>query len=180
MILIMRVLVLITAVVAFVGGLAVTASAHSASTYRIPYARWGRTMQILTVSSAGGHLSQLTHESVMSDDPSVSRDGSKIVYDRGGDRSNTRDIWTMNADGSDKRRITFTPRIFEAKPSWSPDGSKIAYVTGTGLWVMNSDGSDRHRLSGRPSYGAPSWSADGTKIVFSDFNDLHSPGGGHL
>src|SRR3954449_10596232 len=36
------------------------------------------------------------------------------------------DIWTMNADGSDKQQIVFDPK-YDAQSDWSPDGTRIAY-----------------------------------------------------
>ncbi len=38
-----------------------------------------------------------------------------------------RDIFTMNADGTDLRNITNTPNSSEQSPVWSPDGKKIAF-----------------------------------------------------
>jgi Tol biopolymer transport system component len=38
-------------------------------------------------------------------------------------------IWTMNADGSDKKLLTKVATGFIERMEWSPDGSKIAFVT---------------------------------------------------
>jgi Tol biopolymer transport system component len=55
-------------------------------------------------------------------------------------------------------------------PAFSPDGSKIAFLSGTlhtpaDLWIMNADGSDARRLttSGAQSFR---WAADGQSIMF--------------
>src|SRR2546421_7005019 len=46
-----------------------------------------------------------------------------------------------------------------SRPRWSPDGRRIAYLSGTSLWVMNADGTGKHRL-GASATGGPSWSPD--------------------
>src|SRR5262249_6293196 len=65
--------------------------------------------------------------------PSFDPTGTQIVY---GDYG----IWRMNADGSNKTRLTLTG----LQPSYSSDGSQIAYNDAVGssqqLFVMNSDG----------------------------------------
>ena len=48
------------------------------------------------------------------------------------------DLFIINADGSGRIRLTNTEDIIEANPVWSPDGSRIAYVTSNGskIYVM--------------------------------------------
>jgi|GEM_PF-971495 len=41
----------------------------------------------------------------------------------------TTDLFLINVDGTGKIRLTNTPDVIEAYPIWSPDGSRIAYVT---------------------------------------------------
>jgi TolB protein len=74
-----------------------------------------------------------------------------------------RDVYSMNANGSDIRRLTSTPGINEVDPSYSPDGRQIAYYrlradrddTFGEIWVMNADGSGKRRVA----LGAnPEWS----------------------
>ena len=64
-------------------------------------------------------------------------------------RSN-REIFVMNADGSDNKQITKTA-YSESEPVWIKDGKKIAFLsseTGTNqIWEMNPDGSEKKRLS---------------------------------
>ena len=41
----------------------------------------------------------------------------------------TGEIWVMNADGSGQTNLSADPRRGDYEPSWSPDGTKIAYAT---------------------------------------------------
>jgi len=67
-------------------------------------------------------------------------------------------------------------RLVAGDASWSPDGSRVAFIigrrnawrfTGDGdLVVMNADGSDLHRLTHGIGVTSPTWSPDGTRIAF--------------
>lgn len=59
------------------------------------------------------------------------------------------------------------------RPRFSPDGRKIAYVSGAAdgkgdIWLMNPDGSGKERLTERDDMHDyfPSWSPDGKYVVF--------------
>jgi hypothetical protein len=69
----------------------------------------------------------------------------------------TNDVWTMRADGSHVRRLTDGPAQ-QFDPTWSPDGSRIAYRhwphDGTSrIFVMKADGSDQRNLTRKDVWG---------------------------
>ncbi|MYB93360.1 hypothetical protein F4054_08750 [Candidatus Poribacteria bacterium] len=51
--------------------------------------------------------------------------GEQILFES--DRDGIRDLYLMNADGSNVRRV-FRKAIYRADPTWAPDGKQIAYV----------------------------------------------------
>lgn len=80
------------------------------------------------------------------------------------DRDGDRDIYVVTLDGSAPRRLTFSEQ-FDDVPSFSPDGSRMAYEHDGVVWVMNSDGSNQHQVGWYYTY-RPSWSRDGRRLVF--------------
>ena len=84
-------------------------------------------------------------------------------------------IWIMNADGTHAKRIAASGTDAPA-PSWSADGSKLAFVgsPGGGSEIVVSDARGKHvkRLTkNKVTDGGPSWSPDGTQIAFTHFDD---------
>lgn len=76
------------------------------------------------------------------------------------------DIWVMNPDGTGAVNLTDTSGIDEFSPVWSPDGSRIAFISDSftrTLSVMNANGSGRTEIvSGALD---PSWGPDGSQIA---------------
>ncbi len=104
--------------------------------------------------------------------------GSKITF--GSVRNNNNhDVFVMDPDGNNQTRLT-SSLAYDDQPKWSPDGSKIVFMSGRDgnfeIYSMNADGSSQTRLTNNPAAdGFPAWSPDGTKIVFVSGN-LNDPG----
>lgn len=83
------------------------------------------------------------------------------------------EIFTINADGSNRVRLTRNGSG-DTSPTWSSDGRWLAYechvengqVTGE-ICVMRADGSRKRQLTSGPSGSRyPSWSPDGRRLVY--------------
>jgi Tol biopolymer transport system component len=109
--------------------------------------------------------------------PDWSPDGSRIAFWRRGPCVSDicgADVFVMNADGSEVRRVTRSSGVGDAysNPAWSPDGSRLAYrrrifLGGEGLNLIRPDGSDRVALNGTAGLGRPVWSPDGSSLAFA-------------
>ncbi len=107
--------------------------------------------------------------------PAWSPDGTKIAFLRerpftspDGSTGTQPDLWVMNADGSEKRRITDDP-AFENGITWTPDGTKIAFEKDADIWTIAPDGSEPRNLTDTPDAGEenPDFSPDGEKLAFA-------------
>ena len=92
----------------------------------------------------------------------------RIAYDRLPENGPGSEIYVMNADGTDQRRLA-TGCCFD----WSPEGRRIAFVNDgvDGVYVINVDGTGLRRLSA-PEAAWLDWSPDGRSIALT-----YGPGG---
>ena len=79
-----------------------------------------------TMSATGGEISRLTTDPANGMYPSWSPDGKRLAFMCW--RNGRTEIFTMNADGSDQKRLVSMDRGDAVDPRWSPDGSTIAFV----------------------------------------------------
>ena len=90
-------------------------------------------------------------------------------------RDGNTEIYVMDADGGNQENLTNHP-AHDGEPDWSPDGTKIAFVSNRNggfiqIYVMDADGKNPIRLTNTVKDDYPSWSPDGTKIAFSSSPD---------
>jgi len=100
----------------------------------------------------------------------VSPDGQKVIYAVQKDFASPGEIWIVDADGTNARRLFTMPgQITFYGMAWSPDGNKIAFM-GDGLMIMNADGSNARTISRHSILDnylfPPIWSPDSRKLAF--------------
>ena len=101
------------------------------------------------------------------------------------DRDGNSEIYVMDADGGNPRRLT-NNRADDWSPVWSPDGKQIAFISdrdghprrripdwfASEIYVMDADGGNQLNLTDHPADDrSPSWSPDGKRIVFESDRD---------
>ncbi|HEV7643630.1 MAG TPA: S9 family peptidase [Pyrinomonadaceae bacterium] len=105
-------------------------------------------------------------------DPQVSPDGQWVAYTVGdlnwdGNRY-VNQVYVARIGGGTPQQVTKTDKGAASQPRWSPDGKRIAYVTGGQLWTMKPDGSDTVQITTLSSgAGQPVWSPDSHWLLFS-------------
>lgn len=109
---------------------------------------------------------QLALEGVSS--PIVENDDHYIVYQS--------DIIVLDPGASTWRVLTTGGR--SQMPSWSPDGSRLAYVggsdSGSHIYTISSSGGSPTRLASTSGvHSAPQWSPDGLRLTFAVNGDVH-------
>jgi TolB protein len=142
-----------------------------------------RNYEIYEMKLDGSDIGRLTDFPEWDTYPSISPDGSKIVWRRvlptGGtsDSGRNSEIFVMNRDGSDPMNLT-NHSAFDGYPSWSPDCSKIVFASNRNgktrgnfhIYIMDSDGSDVTKILDNEASvedARPMWSPDGSKILFN-------------
>ena len=139
---------------------------------------------VCITNSSGDHFRQITSatgevEGISS--PRWSPGRGKIAFDLRNSVTRRRDVYAVDADGMNIRKLTNSDgNTFYRNPSWSPDGSQLAFECGNPagwqICASAADGSNLKRIAGVGNSRNPDWSPDGTKIVFHSDRDSTAHG----
>jgi len=143
---------------------------------QVVYSLWaGADADIFAADPDGGRAVRLMTREGHDSYPRVSPDGRHVLVR--GLSGGVGDIYSIAADGSGATNLTDDAVKFDEFPTWSPDGSRIAFHRRESqgqLWeiyVMNADGTGQQSLTRGAGGGWPDWSPDGSKIVFTSYRD---------
>ena len=114
--------------------------------------------EIYLASVDGSDQHRLTSDHAPDEGPAWSPDGSRILFTSYRDGADpltlgqgNAEIFTVGTEGSGPTNLTNDPE-WDGYPSWSPDGSQIAFSINNGvefdLYVMRADGTERRLLAG--------------------------------
>ena len=161
-------------------------------------------LELYSMDTDGKNVKRLTNEPGYDGGAFYSPDNKMIVY-RGSHPSDpklverdkqlltqglivpiTFEVWTMNADGSNKRQVTKLGAASFA-PFFTPDGKSIIFCTNYfatdqrkrnfDLAVINLDGTGLERITYNESFdGFPMFSPDGKKLVFASNRNATTQG----
>lgn len=121
--------------------------------------------EIWIYNSDGASGQQLTTQGQY---PAWSPEGDRIAFMSA--RDGSKDIYTMNTDGSNVVQIT-DHSAGDFRPTWSPDGTRIAFRSqrnsNNDIWIVDADGNNLQQVTTHSSVDIfPEWSPDGSEIIF--------------
>jgi TolB protein len=152
-------------------------------------------LEIFTIDPDGTNETRLTDDTASDYSPRFSADGTKIAWVREEPNNSPVQVFTMNADGSNRAGPLTTEGSNNWVGDWSPDGSQIVFQSSRDgnaeIYKMDADGSNQVNLTNNAGPGAaagpgpsakghfgarnndsqPSWSPDGTQIAFQSNRD---------
>jgi TolB protein len=109
-------------------------------------------------------------------DPAFSPDGMFIAF-RGKPAGEAAGLFLANlaSEAPVIPVVRLTTGEWDRQPAWKPDGTALAYTSGSGMdnsqiWIVNRDGTDKKRLTDQVSgilAQDPAWNPDGKMLVYS-------------
>jgi Tol biopolymer transport system component/alpha-tubulin suppressor-like RCC1 family protein len=132
--------------------------------------------QIFGVGAGGSGEVQLTFDGVNTR-PRFSPDGTKVGFTS--TRNGTAEVWVMDADGANQRRLIDPAGLADFFADWAPDGRQVVFIrrpdTGapeSEAYVADSSGGSVRKVFGDndgdfPDLTAARWSPLGGEIVYT-------------
>lgn len=113
---------------------------------------------------------QLTSSGLSNVEPDWSPDGAQIVY-TASMADGRYELYVMNADGSNARRLLQQNFAYNWGGRWSPDGKQIAFASNESgysqIYLVGLDGENPRQMTFEGNNFLPAWSPDGRRIAFT-------------
>jgi TolB protein len=130
-------------------------------------------MDIFEANPDGTDLKRLTDSKGYDAEGSYSADGKHIVFCS--ERDGNRELYIMDSDGKNVRKLTNAPGCYNGGPFFSPDGKQVIFRSdrkkpdALQLYVINSDGTGERALTENPNWvqWGPYWWKDGKHIIYA-------------
>jgi Tol biopolymer transport system component len=132
-------------------------------------------MEIFEANLDGSKIKRLSDSKGYDAEGAYSADGKRIVFcsNRSGEKN--LELYIMDADGKNVRKLTDAPGCYNGGPFFSPDGTKVIFRSDRKkkdhlqLHVINSDGTGEKALTDDENwvFWAPYWHKDGKHIIYT-------------
>jgi Tol biopolymer transport system component len=109
--------------------------------------------------------------------PSLSPDGSQVVYSWDGENRDNADIYVKLVSGGHPLRLTIHPAR-DISPVWSPTGDQIAFVRNKTIYLISPLGGEERKLldfDGSSGGHFLAWTPDGKWVAFNHRNSPPEP-----
>lgn len=129
---------------------------------------------VFLMNADGSGQSLLVNRGLIADaEPAWSPDGSQIAFQTFDEEpfGPVARIYVINVDGTGLRKLsppTDNDFVFDDSPTWSPDGTKLAFTRDWLLYIINADGTGFTAVPNVDFAAGPAWSPDGSGIAYSN------------
>lgn len=138
----------------------------------------GGDLSLYTLRLSDAATNKITVRRQNASSPDWSPDGDQIVFqglstsfNSNGEQNRAAEISTISAQGMDLRDLTNNHEP-DTDPVWSPDGTRIAFVSkrdrqSADIFIMSADGTSVRHIVQAGQEADLSWSPDGTRLAFA-------------
>lgn len=128
--------------------------------------------EIYTMGRDGKKLKRLTYDRSIDSSPCWSPDGNEIAFTSDRMGVGNPQIYVMDVDGMNARRVSYVESTYCDGAAWSPEGDKIAFAAKVNhkfhIFVCEIDGSNAEQLTfGSHNNEDPTWSPNGLMLAFT-------------
>ena len=133
-------------------------------------------MDIFEANPDGTELKRLTDAKGYDAEGSYSADGKQIVFCSNRDGEEDLELYIMDADGKNVRKLTNAPKCYNGGPFFSPDGKTIIYrgdrrgddKMNLQLRLVDVDGSNDRAITDNELFNwCPFWYPTGKSLIFT-------------